>query len=260
MENNRIKDFLENQLDRFNRETFIKDDPIAIPHRFSQTKDIEIAAFLAAIFAWGNRKIILQKSTEFLNLLDNAPYEFIISHQQSDLGRFKNFKHRTFNFEDAKYFLIALKHIYQKFESLEDVFTQGLVHNEPDIEKSLINFRTYFLAIGTPLKRTEKHIASPISQSACKRLNMFLRWMVRHDDRNVDFGLWKKINPSQLIIPLDLHVKRVTKELGMIEFGSNEWQNAKKLTNYLKQFDKNDPVKFDFALFGTGVNNNNEAF
>lgn len=244
-----IKEFLDRKVKEYNRPTFIQDDPIAIPHLFTQKQDIEIAAFFAAVFAWGNRTTIINKSKELMQRMDNSPYSFIKNYLPTHLRNLKGFRHRTFNTDDLYYFLEFLHQHYLKYDSLESAFFPSPGHNA---EQGLILFKSYFFAF-EHLKRTEKHISSPLQKSTCKRLNMFLRWMVRIDDNGVDFGLWKNISPSQLICPIDVHVARVAKKLGLLKRKQVDWLAAVELTDALRQLDKNDPVKYDFALFNLGV-------
>ena len=244
-----LKEFLDKKVGEYNRPEFIKDDPISIPHLFTQKQDIEIAGFFAAIFSWGNRATIINKSKELMKRMDNSPCDFIKNHTAKDLETLKGFKHRTFNEDDLFYFVESLHHHYSKHNSLEQAFFPTKNLNE---EQGLIHFRDYFFS-HEHLKRTEKHISSPLQKSTCKRLAMFLRWMVRKDNNGVDFGLWKKISPSQLICPIDVHVSRVAKKLGLLKRKQVDWLAAIELTESLRQLDKSDPVKYDFALFNLGV-------
>lgn len=220
---------------------------------FKKKQDIEIAAFFAAIFAWGNRTTIINKSKELLQLMDNAPHDFCINHREQDLKTFLSFKHRTFNTTDLLYFISFFKFHYTKNDSLESAFTIGLKKSDKTIETGLINFHHYFFSLDEIPHRTRKHIASPEKNSTCKRLNMFLRWMVRHDKMGVDFGIWNKISPAQLVCPIDVHVARVAKRFNLLNRKQLDWNAAIELTAYLKILDKTDPVKYDFALFGLGV-------
>lgn len=238
--------FLNKKVEQYNQPAFIKSDPVSIPHLFSKKQDIEIAAFFAAIFAWGNRTIIINKSKELLNRMDNAPYDFCM---HPDFKKLLGFKHRTFNDTDILYFVEFLHHHYSKNKSLETAFTK----NGNNIEEMLIGFHDYFFSLEDAPLRTRKHIASPAKNSNCKRLNMFLRWMVRSDNTGVDFGIWKKIQPSQLICPIDVHVARVAKRFNLLSRKQIDWQAALELTAYLRTLDAEDPVKYDFALFGLGV-------
>lgn len=246
-----LRVFLDQKVAQYNQKEFIAHDPISIPHLFSKKQDIEIMGFWAAVLAWGQRKTIINKSKELIQLMDFSPYDFICNHEDSDLKRFLAFKHRTFNATDTLYFIHFFKQHYQNHQSLESAFfsTEGQT-----MEHMLNQFRSNFFAF-TPdyPARTKKHIAAPSQKSACKRINMFLRWMVRNDTQGVDFGLWKNIKPNQLVCPIDVHVERVARKLGLIERKNLDWITAVELTEQLKTFDAQDPVKYDFALFGLGV-------
>ncbi len=247
-----LKLFLDSKISVYNRPAFIKDDPVSVPHLFTSKQDIEIAGFFAAIFAWGQRVTIISKCKELLQLMDNAPFQFIRQHKEKDLKRLQHFKHRTFQATDLFYFIEFLEQHYSRNESLENAFAESVSKKDLSIENGLNDFRKYFFSLPHE-KRTEKHIASPETGSSCKRLNMFLRWMVRKDRNGVDFGLWKNISPSQLICPLDVHVARVARQLKILQRKQNDWQAAVELTAYLRTLDKNDPVKYDYALFSLGV-------
>jgi uncharacterized protein (TIGR02757 family) len=246
-----LKDFLDAKVEQFNRPNFIELDPVSIPHQFKKKQDIEIAGLVASLLAWGQRVTVINKSKELLKLMDNSPHDFLLHHQLADLKPFEKFKHRTFNGTDALYLVEALKNIYQTYRSLEEVFK--VPENDKHIGNGLINFHKLFFMLDNFPERTKKHIATPERKSACKRLNMFLRWMVRQDDKGVDFGIWKKISPSQLICPLDVHVERVARKLKLIKRQQTDWETAVELTSNLKLLDEHDPVKYDFALFGLGV-------
>lgn len=251
--NTEIIELLNKKHEQFNHPNFIENDPISIPHRFKSKQDIEISGFFAAILAWGQRKTIINKCLELLELMDNSPFDFIKNHQDTDLKRFLNFKHRTFNATDTLYFIEFFKDYYTKFDSLENAFLIGHSLENQNIKKELINFQKFFFSLENAPNRTQKHIATPARNSACKRINMFLRWMVRKDNNGVDFGIWKNISPSQLVCPCDVHVERVGKKLGLISRPTTDWQMAEELTENLKRIDPNDPVKYDFALFGLGI-------
>ena len=253
-----IKKDLEKKADFYNRPAFIRQDPVSIPHLFSKKQDIEIAGFFAAIFSWGNRTTIINKSMELLQLMDHAPYDFCLNHNASGLKRLMHFKHRTFNATDLLYFMEFLKHHFSAHDTLETAFTASMNKKDKTVEKGLAGFYNYFFSLADIPERTKKHIATPEKNSSCKRLNMYLRWMVRQDNKGVDFGIWKKISPSQLICPLDVHVARVAKRLGILGRNQNDWRAALELTAFLRTLDPDDPVKFDFALFGTGISEKNQ--
>ncbi|MTI30185.1 TIGR02757 family protein [Xanthovirga aplysinae] len=248
-----LKTFLDEKVNQYNQGDFVLEDPIVIPHQFKKLQDIEISGFWAAVLAWGQRKTIIKKCRELFALMDNAPFDFIMNHKEDNLKPFLKFKHRTFNATDTLYFIHFFRHFYSKNYSLEEAFIQGMTPESNNIEQGLINFRKLFFSLPDHPKRTYKHIASPARKSACKRINMFLRWMVRIDNQGVDFGLWRKIKPAQLVCPCDVHVDRVARRFGLIERKQTDWQTAVELTEKLKSFDPKDPVKYDFALFGLGV-------
>lgn len=253
MKKDSLVKFLNQKVEQYNQIDFIKDDPIAVPHQFSLKQDIEIAGFFASIFAWGNRKIIINKSNELLKRMDNAPYQFIKEHQEIDRKKLLGFVHRTFNDTDLLYFVEWLQYHYQRHDSLEAAFTRNLSDNDSNVENALRGFYSYFFSLEYVPARTTKHIATPARKSSCKRINMFLRWMVRSDQKGVDLGIWNQIKPSQLICPIDLHVARVAKRFQLLDRKQTDWLAAVELTEYLKQLDPIDPTKYDFALFGLGV-------
>lgn len=244
---------LNQKFEEYNQSNFIPLDPICIPHRFSKKQDIEIAGLFAAVLAWGLRKTIINKCTSLMGMMDNSPHDFILNHKETDLKPFVNFKHRTFNGTDTLYFIDFLKRHYTKSESLESAFTQWMSPDDKTVENGLIGFHNYFFDNEFAPQRTRKHIATPSRKSACKRLNMMLRWFVREDAKGVDFGIWKNIKTSQLVCPLDVHVERQARILGLIDRKQSDWKAAIELTENLKSIDANDPVKYDFALFGIGV-------
>ncbi len=248
-----LEDFLNEKEKLYNQPSFIENDPISIPHQFSKKQDIEITAFFTSILAWGKRKTIINKCQLLIEMMDNSPYDFIKNHEENDLKSFLSFKHRTFNDVDTLYFLQFLQQYYQKNDSLESAFFDGMSITDQNVENGLKYFRNLFFSLPFAPDRTKKHIATPERNSACKRINMFLRWMVRNDNNGVDFGIWSQIKPSQLICPLDVHVDRVARKLGLIERKQTDWKTAVELTHNLKKIDVNDPVKYDFALFGIGV-------
>lgn len=248
-----LKEFLDEKVAYYNTPDFITLDPISIPHRFSKKQDVEIAGFFAAILAWGQRKTIINKCLELMAMMDNAPHDFMMHHTEQDLKPFLKFKHRTFNDIDTLYFIHFFSQYYQNHESLEYAFTHGYKDDRNIMYDLLVNFREYFFADPISPPRTTKHIATPARKAACKRINMFLRWMVRKDENGVDFGIWDTIKPSQLICPCDVHVDRVGRKLGLISRKQTDWLTAIELTENLRSLDPEDPVKYDFALFGLGV-------
>jgi len=251
-----LRDFLEKKVLEYNHPSFIATDPVSVPHRFSKKQDVEIAGLFASIFAWGNRTTIIQKSNELMRAMDDDPYNFIRNHRVSDLKRFLNFKHRTFNATDLLYFIHYLQSHYQLSDSLETAFLpngENIYGGNEFIKNALSVFYTRFFSLENAPYRTQKHIATPEKNSACKRLNMYLRWMVRKDKRGVDFGIWGKISAADLICPVDLHVARVARGFGLINRKQTDWETAMELTLALRGMDKKDPVKYDFALFGLGV-------
>ena len=248
-----LKSYLDTCVEQHNRLNFIDSDPIQIPHQFSTLQDVEIMAFWTSMLAWGQRKTIINKANELVELMDGAPYDFIVNHQEQDRARFEMFKHRTFQPIDCLYFIAFLQNFYQKNDSLETAFSQFLTPTDVHIGNALSGFHDLFFSLEHAPQRTRKHVATPARKSSCKRLNMFLRWMVRQDDKGVDFGLWKNILPSQLLMPLDVHVDRVARRLGLLTRKQTDWLSVLELTENLRQFDAADPVKYDFALFGVGV-------
>ncbi|RRN76960.1 TIGR02757 family protein [Pseudoxanthomonas sp. SGD-10] len=274
-----LKTFLDRKVIQYNQPGFIENDPICIPHLFSKKQDIEIMGFWASILAWGQRITIINKSKELISLMDGVPHDFILNHEEVDLKRFERFKHRTFNYTDTLYFIRFFKAHYQNYDSLEDAFLpfkESVIREEflenavsfnmqresvcyahlselPSVEINLNYFRSYFFSLADYPQRTMKHISSPMKNATCKRINMFLRWMVRKDNYGVDFGIWNRIKPAQLICPCDVHVDRVARKLGLIERRQTDWKTALELTENLRRLDANDPVKYDFALFGLGV-------
>ena len=247
-----LKSFLDEKSDFYNHPGFIGEDPISIPHQFKQKEDIEIAGFLTATIAWGNRKSIINNANKLIQLMDFAPYEFITGLEESDFKKFSSYVHRTFNGIDCMFFLQSVSNIYKHHGGLEAVFSEP-IQSGNTIKESIIKFRRIFLEV-PHLHRTEKHIANPLTNSSAKRLNMFLRWMVRNDKRGVDFGIWKTINPSDLYCPLDVHSGNVARKLGLLSRKSNDWKAVEDLTGILREMNPEDPIKYDFALFGLGVN------
>jgi uncharacterized protein (TIGR02757 family) len=243
---------LEQAYKRHNKPDFIANDPISIPHSFSKKQDIEISAFWISMIAWGNRKSIITSGKRLMELMDNAPHQFITQHQENDLRRFENFKHRTFNYTDTLYFIEFFKQHYQNHESLETAFSNYLKRKDQTTENALIGFHNYFFSLEDAPQRTKKHVATPLRNSSCKRLNMYLRWMIRESKSGIDFGLWKKIKPAQLLCPLDVHVDNTARKLGLLHRKQTDWQAVLELTDALRTFDPIDPVKYDLALFGMG--------
>lgn len=249
-----LKEFLDKKVLEFNRPAFIAEDPVVIPHRFTKKQDIEISGFFAATFAWGIRKTIINKSMELMALMDNSPHDFIVNHQPSDLRPFTDFRHRTFNATDLLYFIQFLQHHYRREKSLETAFFNRMTLQAANpVEAGLNQFYSYFFSLDDVPPRTRKHVACPARHSSCKRLNMYLRWMVRKDAFGVDFGIWHKITPAQLICPVDLHVARVAKRFQLLERKPVDWEAALQLTEALRKLDPADPVKYDFALFSLGI-------
>jgi uncharacterized protein (TIGR02757 family) len=248
-----LKAFLEEKVEFYNQPEFIITDPISIPHRYSIKEDIEIAGFLSATIAWGNRVSILRNGSKLMEMMDNSPHNFVMNASEKDKARLEKFVHRTFNNSDVLFFIEALRNIYQNQGGLEKSFSEGMNDDDIDVLPAIMHFRALFLS--TPhLSRSEKHIANPAGGSTAKRINMFLRWMVRKDDKGVDFGIWDNIKPSQLCCPLDVHSGRVARQLGLLNRTQNDWKAVTELTDNLRKFEPADPVKYDFALFGTGIN------
>jgi len=245
-----LKQFLDNKVEQYNAPSFIEADPVSVPHRFQKKQDIEIMGLFASVFAWGQRKTIIAKSLELAKRMDDAPFDFVKNHSENDLKSLLGFKHRTFNDLDLLYFIDFLHRHYKQHDSLETAFFY-----EPDIsvEIALTHFRNYFFDSPDAPLRTRKHVSSPAQKSACKRLNMFLRWMVRCDDKGVDFGIWRNVKPAALICPLDLHVDRTARMLGLLSRNKSDWSAAEELTRNLRRLDADDPVKYDFALFGVSI-------
>lgn len=250
MELKAVKDLLDRNLELYYNDAFIVEDPLQVPHSFSQKEDIEISALLTATIAWGQRKTIIKNAKNMMTLMDDAPYEFILQHQERDLKMMDSFVHRTFNGADLRFFIVGLKHLYTTHGGLEQVF--NMYGSEPFLHKSIHYFRQCMFE--TPHeKRSEKHISDPLNKSAAKRIHMFLRWMVRRCERGVDFGIWTTLKPSQLSCPLDVHTGNVARSLSLISRKANDIGALSELDAALRQFDAQDPVKYDFALFGLGV-------
>lgn len=246
-----LKAFLDQKTETYNNPSFISSDPISIPHQFSQKEDIEISGFLTAIISWGRRDLIIKSSRRLMQLMDNSPYDFILNAEEVDFKRLTSFVYRTFNSDDLLFLVYALRNIYRDQGGLESLANQGF-QKSGDVKSTIISIREGLL--NTPhLKRSEKHIANPEAGSAAKRINMFLRWMVRKDDAGVDFGIWRNIPEHALMCPLDVHVGNIARKLGLLNRKQNDWKAVVELTEKLKAFDEEDPVKYDFALFGLGI-------
>jgi len=241
-----IKEFLDYKADFYNNKWFIEEDPISVPHRFTAKNDIEIAAFFTALISWGKRASIIQSANKLMGFIDDSPYEFVMNHNATDLHKLEPWVYRTFNSRDLCEMIAALKTIYSRSQSLE------LFFENKSIFEGLNSLRNSIL-IQPHSKHLEKHISKVSDGAAAKRLNMFLRWMVRSDNKGVDFGIWKNISPASLMIPLDVHTGRVARSLGLLQRKSDDWKAVEEITSLLRQFDPNDPVKYDFALFGLGI-------
>lgn len=249
MNKTELKDFLDQKVLQYNNADFIDSDPIQIPHQFTIKEDIEIAAFLVATIAWGNRKMIINNSHKMMELMGNSPYDFVLNHSEEDLTDFDGFVHRTFNSDDFKFFVKSLKNIYQNHSGLENVLHP---QKEDNYKIAIHNFKKTFFEIPYQ-NRTLKHVSDPMKGSASKRINMFLRWMVRDNTTGVDLGIWKTHSPAHLHCPLDVHTGNTARKLGILTRKQNDWKAIQELDITLREFDKDDPVKYDFALFGLGV-------
>jgi uncharacterized protein (TIGR02757 family) len=243
-----LKSFLDEKHDRYNTPAFIETDPIQVPHLFEQTLDIEISAFLTSVIAWGKRSTIIANAKRLMLFMDNSPYEFVMNAGKSELKKLSGFVHRTFNSDDLLFFIQSLRNIYLNHGGLKNVFEDQFT----DIRTSLIRFRQIFFGIEHTTHCT-KHIPNVLENSAAKRMNLFLMWMVRNDKRGVHFGIWNKIKPSELLLPLDVHTATVGRKLGILKRKQNDWLAVEEITAALRKFDVHDPVKYDFALFGLGV-------
>ena len=245
-----LKSFLDEKVLKYNQPFFIETDPIQIPKNFSGKENIEIAAFLTATIAWGNRQSIIKNATKLMELLDNEPQDFILNHSVNDFKILEKFVHRTFNGNDCVYFIRSLKNIYQNHGGLQSVFENGF-QKESEVKSALTEFYNVFFEIGG--ERSRKHVSNVEKGASAKRLNMFLRWMVRKDKTGVDFGLWNGIPKSELLLPLDIHTGNVARKLGLLQRKANDWKAVEEITQNLRKFDPADPVKYDFALFGLGA-------
>ncbi|MDI6047610.1 TIGR02757 family protein [Flavobacterium yafengii] len=250
MNSSELKSFLDEKVIQYNTLDFIESDPVQIPHLFSQKEDIEIAGFLSATIAWGNRKMIIKNSHKMMDLMGNAPYDFVMSHTEKDLERLETFVHRTFNGQDFASFIRSLKNIYENHNGLESVYAKN--QELKTMQNSISEFKKTFFEIPHQI-RTQKHISDPLNNSAAKRINMYLRWMVRQDTKGVDLGIWKSISPASLSCPLDVHSGNVARKLGLLTRKQNDAKALAELDLRLREFDPIDPVKYDFALFGLGV-------
>lgn len=245
-----LKDFLDEKVEQYNQPDFIETDPIQIPHLYSKKEDMEIAGFLTATIAWGNRKSILKNAHRLMDLMDQDPFQFVMHAQQNDLEQLNHFVHRTFNSTDLKFFIIALRNIYKNHGGMETIFEKRATSTS--IQPAIHAFKNIFFEIPHPL-RTTKHVSDPEKNSAAKRINMFLRWMIRKDQTGVDFGLWKQLSPSLLSCPLDVHSGNVARKLALLSRKQNDAKALRELDSSLRKLDLKDPVKYDFALFGLGV-------
>jgi uncharacterized protein (TIGR02757 family) len=246
-----IRQFLEEKVKIYNRDEFIRDDPIQVPHQFNRRENIEIAAFLTATIAWGRRDTIIRNAIDLMSRMDHDPYDFLMNLKNNDLKVFNGFKHRTFKEEDCRFFIQSLHDIYKNKEGMYRVFLKG--YNEGgSIKHAIHGFREIFFGI-QHAPRIEKHLSNPFFGSAAKRLNMFLRWMVRRDANGVDFGIWDRISPADLYLPLDIHTGNVARKLGLLKRKQSDWKAVEEITGVLRGFDPSDPVKYDYALFGIGI-------
>lgn len=248
--NEDIKELLELKVSQYNNPSFIEFDPVSIPHRYSKCEDIEIAGFLAATISWGNRKAILQHAARMMEAMDDAPADFIRNHTTSERKKLQKVIHRTFNGEDCMAFAKCLQHLYLHCGGLQDAFNLPAAAT---LRERILHFRKLFFSTPHP-SRTEKHVSDPSKKSSAKRICMFLRWMVRRDKKGVDFGIWQHISPAELCLPLDVHTGNVSRSLGLLQRKQNDWQAVEEVTAKLRELDPLDPVKYDFALFGIGVN------
>ena len=245
-----LKEFLDEKALKYESPSFINDDPIIIPHQFSNTRDIEISAFITSIISWGNRKSIIKSSRNIMAYMDNSPYEFVMNHNEKDLADINKSIHRTFNLIDLNYFIVSLKNIYENYGGIENIISDK--NNGLNIQERIPTFKKIFFSLNHP-ERSKKHLPSPKEGSSAKRFNMYLRWMVRSNERGVDFGLWKKINKSELSLPLDVHTGRIARDLGLLSRNQNDSKSVKEIDLKLREMDPIDPVKYDYALFGLGV-------
>ena len=251
MTSQELKEFLDEKADFYEQKQFIQNDPILIPHKFDSKLDTEISGFLISVISWGNRKSIINSGYKIIDLLDHSPSDFILNHSYNDLKNIKGSIHRTFNSEDLIYFIKSLKNIYTNYNGIEGIMSNP--SNGENLQERISNFKKIFFQLNHK-KRTKKHLPDPLNGSAAKRFNMFLRWMVRSNKKGVDFGLWKSISPSQLSCPLDIHTGNIARKLGLLKRAQNDYLAVNELDKKLREMDIEDPVKYDFALFGLGVN------
>jgi uncharacterized protein (TIGR02757 family) len=247
-----LKSFLDEKVQHYNNPEFIVSDPVSIPHRYTLKEDREISGFLAATIAWGQRPVILRNSEKLMLLMDNEPHQFLLHAGKKEFARFRDFVHRTFNGSDCIYLLKALQHCYRNEGGLEQIFTDAVKDTSGNMAIAISNVRSVLFSYHPP-GRSSKHVSDPMNNASAKRINMYLRWMVRKDKCGVDFGIWKKIKPSVLCCPLDVHSGRVARKLGLLNRSQNDWKAVEELTMNLRNLDPEDPVKYDFALFGLGV-------
>ncbi|RDY61680.1 TIGR02757 family protein [Flagellimonas nanhaiensis] len=250
MSSDELKDFLDQKVVQYNHPKFLEDDPIQIPHRFTKKEDIEISGFLTATIAWGNRKSIINNASRLMDLMNHAPHDFVLNHSDEELEKLSSFVHRTFNGTDLQYFVKSLRNIYLHHKGLESVFSKYQL--KQTLQPAISNFKSVFFELPHP-KRTKKHVSDPNKGSAAKRINMFLRWMVRDNSTGVDFGIWNSLSPAQLSCPLDVHSGNVARKLGLLTRKQNDAKALEELDINLRKLDPLDPVKYDFALFGLGV-------
>lgn len=250
MNRQELKSFLDEKVEQYNTPEFIESDPIQIPHLFTSKEDIEIAGFLVATIAWGNRKMIIKNAHQMMELLGNSPYDFVLNHKEHHLEQLEGFVHRTFNSIDFIYFIKALQHIYTNHSGLESIF--NTYATSYSLQPAIHELKKIFFEIPHP-SRTTKHVSDPFKGSAAKKINMWLRWLIRDDNAGVDFGLWKDIPTSILSCPLDVHSGNVARKLGLLTRKQNDAKAVLELDTNLRLLDQHDPVKYDFALFGLGV-------
>ncbi len=255
MTNEALRLWAEEQRRRFHLPSFVERDPIQVPRSFQRLQDVEIAAFFTSLMAWGRRDLIIRSAKRLMERMDNAPFDFVRGYGAADWRQIEGFVHRTLQASDVLYMLRWLRLYYEQQESLQTAFSRHLSTSDTDITQALVGFRKEFFSLPEAPKRTEKHLSSPEKGgSACKRLCMFLRWLVRVDtaEEGVDLGLWREISPRQLIMPLDVHVLRVANRLGLCGNLKPNWQSAQTLTARLREWSAADPLKYDFAFFGAG--------